>query len=79
MSSVQVRPSRLGEEKRAVPRLCILDPGIWLTTQGKSRKNLSQSIRKALGQTGPSTIRLVDSAIDRDGLDWPAGPSRPWL
>ena len=48
MSSVQVRPSRLGEGMLAVPRLCILDPGICLTTEGKSPKKLSQSIRKAL-------------------------------
>ena len=38
MSSVQVRPSRLGEETRAVPRLCILDPGICLTTEGNHGK-----------------------------------------
>ena len=49
MSSVQVRPSRLREERRAVPRLRILDPGIRLTTEGKSRKTLGQGIRKALG------------------------------
>jgi hypothetical protein len=64
---------------RAVPRLCIVDPGICLTTEGKSRKNLSQSIRKALGRPAPNAIRLVALAIAGDGLDWPAGPCRPWL
>ena len=49
MSSVQVKPSRLGEGMRAVPRLCIVEPGICLTTEGKSRKKLSQVIRRALG------------------------------
>ena len=34
---------------RAVPRLCIVDPGICITTEIKSRKTLSKGIRKALG------------------------------
>jgi hypothetical protein len=49
VSSVRRMPSRLGEGWRAVPRLCILYPGSCLTTERKSRKNLSQCIRKALG------------------------------
>jgi hypothetical protein len=32
-----------------VPRLYIVDPGIYLTTVEKSRKNLNQSILEALG------------------------------
>jgi hypothetical protein len=31
---------------RAVPRLCELYPGICLTTEGKTRKNLSQGSRR---------------------------------
>ena len=27
----------------------------------------------------PNTIHLVDLAIAGNGLDWPAGPCRPWL
>ena len=27
----------------------------------------------------PNAIHLVDLAIAGDGLDWPAGPCRPWL
>jgi hypothetical protein len=39
MLTVQVWPSHLGEEMRALPRLCILDRGICLRTEGKSRSN----------------------------------------
>jgi len=63
-------PRAWGSWVRAVSRLCIIYPGICLTTETESRKNLSQGNRKALGWSGPDTIRLVD---------WPAGPSRPWL
>jgi hypothetical protein len=45
----------------------------------KITENLIQDIRKALGFTGLNAIRLVDLAIAVDGLDWPAGPCRPWL
>ena len=31
---------------RAVPRLCVLHPGICLTTEEKARKNLSQGSRR---------------------------------
>ena len=41
--------------------------------------DLSQGSRKALGWSAPNMIRLVDWAIKGDGLDWPAGPCRPWL
>jgi hypothetical protein len=34
---------------RAVPRLCEFYPGIWLTTEEKARKNLSQ-VKKNLNQ-----------------------------
>jgi hypothetical protein len=55
-----------GRGLRAVPRLSIiLYPDICLTTEEKSRKNLSQGIRKVLDLQAPSAIRLVD---------WPAGP-----
>ena len=68
-----------GRGMRAVPRLCILYPGICLKTEEKSRKNLGQGTRKALGWSAPNAIRLVDLAIAGDGLNWPAGPCRPWL
>ena len=64
---------------RAVPRLCIIYPGIYLTTEEKSWRNLSQGNRKAFGWSAPNAIRLADLAIAGDGLDWPAGPCRPWL
>jgi hypothetical protein len=38
-----------GGAVQAMSRLCIVYPGICLTTEGISRKNLSQGIRKALG------------------------------
>jgi len=34
---------------RIVPRLCEFYPGIWITTEGKARKNLSQG-KKILSQ-----------------------------
>jgi hypothetical protein len=33
-------------EVRAVPRLCVLYPGVCLTTEEKTRENLSYGIRK---------------------------------
>jgi hypothetical protein len=63
---------------RAVPRLCIYTLALALQLR-KITEKLSQGIRKALGFTGPNAIRLVDFAIAGDGLDWPAGPCRPWL
>jgi hypothetical protein len=62
-----------------VSRLCIVYSGICLTTEEKPRKNLIQGNRKALGLSAPNAIRLVDLAIAGDGLDWLAGPCRPWL
>jgi hypothetical protein len=67
-----------GRGVRAVPRLCIYTLAFDLQ-QTKSTVNLSQGIRRALGWTGPNAIRLVDLAIAGDGLDWPAGPCRPWI
>jgi hypothetical protein len=45
----------------------------------KITENLSQGSRKALGRSVRNAIRLVDLAIEGDGLDWPASPCRPWL
>jgi hypothetical protein len=43
---------------RAVTRLwIILYSGICLKTEGKSRRNLNQGIRRVLGFSVPSTIR----------------------
>jgi len=42
-------------------------------------ENIGQRNRKALGLSAPNAIRLVDLAVAGDGLDWPAGPCRPWL
>ena len=64
---------------RAGPRLCIIYPGICFTTEEISRKNLGRDNRRALGWSAPNAIRLVDLAIAGDGLDWSAGPCRPWL
>ena len=64
---------------QAVPRLCIIYPGIYLTTEEKSWKNLSQGIWKALSWPALNAICLVDLAITGDGLNWPAGPYRPWF
>ena len=46
---------------------------------GKSRKNLHQGNRKALGWSEPNAICLVDLAIMGNALNWPAGPCYPWL
>jgi hypothetical protein len=40
-------------------------------------ENLSQGIRKVLEVL--NVIRLDNLAIRGDGLEWPAGPCRPWL
>jgi len=68
-----------GTEVWAVPRLCIEYPGICLTTEEKSRKNLGQGNRRALDWSAPNAIHLVELAIAGDGLDWPAVHCRPWL
>jgi hypothetical protein len=79
LSGAYVKPPRLGRGVRAVPLLCIIYPGICLTTEEKSLKIFSQGNRKALGSPAPNAIPLVDLAIAGDGLDWPAGPCRSWL
>jgi len=66
-------------EVGAVPRLHIVYPGICLTTEEKSRKILSQDSQRVLGWSALNAINLVDLAIAGYGLDWPAGPCRPWL
>ena len=49
---------------RAVSRLCInLYPGIRLTTEEKSRKNLRWGNRKAPNSTVLGAIRLVDLVV----------------
>ena len=63
----------------ALAGLCIVYPVIWLTREGKSRKNLRQGIRKSLGRPAPNAIRLVDVAIPGDGINCPARHCRPWL
>ena len=57
LSGVQVKPPRLGERHAGRVPICIVDPGICLTTEGKSRKNFIQGVRKALGYTAP--VRFV--------------------
>ena len=60
-----------------MPRLCILYPGIFLTTEENHGKT---SVRVAERRSAdPNAIRFVDMAIAGDGLDWPAGPCRPSL
>ena len=61
------------------PYLCIIYPGVCLTSEEKLRKTLSQGNPSAFGWSAPNTIRLVDLAIARGGLDWHAVPCRPWL
>jgi hypothetical protein len=61
-----------------VPHLCIYTLAFALQLR-KITENLSQSFRKALGCNGPNAIRFVDLAIAGDGLEWPAGPCRPWV
>ena len=48
-----------------VPRLCIRYPGIFLTTEKKSRKTLSQGNRRALGNAWrrPRTCSKYDAAL----------------
>jgi len=45
----------------------------------KITENLSQGTQNALGWSALNVICLADLAITGDGLDWPAGPCRPWL
>jgi len=66
-----------GRGVRAVPRLCVLHPGICLTTEENHGK--PQGSRKALGWSAKNAIRFVDLAIAGDDIDWPAGPCRLWL
>jgi hypothetical protein len=42
---------------RAVPRLCELYPGIFLTTEEKARKNLSQGTRRVPAGTMKTIYR----------------------
>ena len=61
-----------------MPRLCIVYPGICLTTEenlGKRQLEYPESAR-LISAEGDSLCKL---AIADDGLDWPAGPCRPWL
>jgi hypothetical protein len=69
-----VKPPRLGEGNAGRAPTLHLPYNL-----GKSRKPLSQGNGKALGKSSPNAIHLVDLAIAGDGLDWPAGPCRPWL
>jgi len=41
-------------------------------------ENLSQGSRKVLDWSAANAICLVNLAIAGEGLDWPAGSSRPW-
>ena len=43
---------------RAVPRLCELYPGIWLTTEEKGRKNISQCNRRVPVGTMKTTVGI---------------------
>ena len=61
-----------------MPRLCILYPGICLTTEENRGKPRSVQ-PKGARLISANAIRSVDLAIAGDGLDWPAGPCRPWL
>ena len=74
-----MKPPCLGDGRAAVPRLCIVYPGICPTTEENSLENLIQGNRRACGWSALNLIRLVDLAIAGDGLDWPAVPCRPWL
>jgi hypothetical protein len=71
-------PRLWGGGMRAVPRLCIVYPGIFLTTEGNHGKPQS-GYPKGARLIAPNAVRLVDLAIAGDGLDWPAGPRRPSL
>jgi hypothetical protein len=74
-----VRPPCLGSGRmQAVPRLCIVYPGICLTTEenhGKPQSGYPKGVRLMSAKA----IRLVHLAISDDGLDWPVGPCRHWL
>ena len=48
-----------GRGLRAVLRLCIVYPGICLTTEKKSRKTLSQGNRRAFDWSAPNAMCLV--------------------
>jgi hypothetical protein len=62
-----------------VPRICIVYPGIYLTTEEKLQNNLSQGNQKTLVISASDAIRLVTFAIANNSFDWTAGPCRPWL
>jgi hypothetical protein len=79
LSGAYVKPPRLGEGSAGRATTLHLYPGICLTTEEKSWKNLSQGNRKAISWSAPNASCLVDLAIAGDGLDWPAGPCRPCL
>ena len=51
---------------RAVPRLCELYPGIWLTTEEKARKNLSQGRRRVPVGTMKTEYTEQNIHIDRN-------------
>lgn len=68
-----------GRGVQAVPRLCIVCPGIYLTSEEKLQKNLRQGNRTALGWSVMNEIRLVELAIAGNELDWPASPCCPWI
>jgi hypothetical protein len=60
-----------------VPQLCIIYPGICLTTEenhGKPQLGYLKGARLLSAERS-----LVDLAIAGDCLDWPAGPCRPSL
>jgi len=63
----------------AVPRLCIEYTLAFALRLRKITENLSQGNRRAHSCSVLNVIRLVDLAIARDGLDWPAVPFRPSL
>jgi len=64
-----MKPPSLGEGVRAVPRLCIIYPGIFLTTEEKSRKTVSQVtegrsvMREVHLAPGPSMTPLYFTVI----------------
>ena len=57
---------------RAVPPLCIVYPGICLTTEENHGKPQS-------GYPKGAWLISVDLVIAGDDLNWPAGPCRLWL
>ena len=63
---------------RAVPRLCIVYPSIYLTTEenrGKPKSGYPKDARLISAERDS----LIDLAIAGDGLDWPSGPCRASL